>query len=688
MADVGPRSPQETLYSLAAAVDAALDGIAVFDSEQRLQYANRAFCRLVGHERCEDLLRRPATDFLSEDDLRIAADHVAEARGEGKPEVFELSLHAKDGSTVPVEVSISTLRGDNGEPRAFLAIVRDATERKQAEATLEFKSALLETQREASIDGILVVDSDGKMISFNRRFVEIWGIPEDVITSGSDERALASVRDKLVDPEAFLARVSYLYEHRGETSRDEIPLRDGRTLDRYSAPVIGVDGTYYGRVWYFRDLTKRKQTEEALQRARDEAEKARDELKAVLDRVAEIGARIQQALLLSPPPAAPADFRIGTLEVPSSEIDGDFYEFILHPNRCLDIIFGDVMGKGLGAALLAAGVKTEFLRSLVHLLVGSPPGYIPQPADIVNRVHRMLTPHLLDLDSFVTLSYVRFDPLAGKVTLVDCGSTRLIRRAGDSGHLEFLSGFNLPLGAAGSEVYAEATFDYATDDVFVLYSDGVTEARNPAGEEFGLDRLCDLIARRTDLDSQPLAEAISQAVMGFVGSRLLADDLTCVVLRMIAVQVDDGLLSGDELEVSSAPKELRRIRAFVRGYVEGRSDCGMGEHELDMLELAVSEAASNVMRHAYHGRTDRRILVGIDAGREVVKVQLTHDGDAFAEGERVSDPSAEGAWESGFGLFIIRQAVDRVDYGEDSQGRQYIRLSKRVGVTEGNGHGV
>lgn len=672
MAEVGHRSPEETLHSLTAAVDAAPDGVALVDSDLRFEYVNRALCRLIGHERSEDLLRRPATDFLGEDDLRLAADHVMEAR-EGRPEVFETSLHTKDGRTVPVEVSISTVRRDSRPAHAFLAIVRDATERKQAEATLQFKNALLETQREASIDGILVVDGAGKMISFNRRFVELWGIPDDVIATRSDERALQSVTDKLADPQAFLARVRYLYEHREETSRDEIPLRDGRTFDRYSAPVIGADGTHYGRVWYFRDITKRKQSEEALQRARDEAEAARA-------RDVEIGARIQQALLLGPTPTAPADFQIAALAVPSSGIDGDFYEFMLHPNRCLDIIFGDVMGKGVPAALLSAGTKTEFLRSLAHLLVGSPPGYIPEPADIVNRVHQVLTPHLLSLDSFVTLSYVRFDPLAGQVTLVDCGSTKLIRRAGDSGRLDCLSGFNLPLGAAAPEVYAEVTFDYAPNDLFVLYSDGVTEARNPAGDEFGLERLCDLIARQTDLSSQRLAEAIRKTVTGFVDSRPLTDDLTCVVLKMIQVQVDDGLLSGDELEVASGPKELRRIRAFVRGCCEGRGGCGMGEHDLDMLELAVSEAASNIMRHAYHGRPDRRILIGIDAGREVVKVQLTHDGDPFANGEQTPDPLAEGPWESGFGLFIIRQAVDRVDYGEDELGRQYIRLSKRVHV--------
>jgi sigma-B regulation protein RsbU (phosphoserine phosphatase) len=672
MADVRSRSQEERLHVLGAALGAALDGIVLIDPELRLSYANEAFCRLAGCERVDEVVGRAAMDFLSEDDWRQAIRYAEQGPMRGRPRVFPMRLRAQGGRMVPVDASVSLLRNPEGRPQAFLAIVRDGTEREQAEATLRYDNALLETQREASIDGILVVDGSGRMISFNRRFVAMWGIPDEVIASGSDERALESVADKLVDPQGFLERVHYLYQHSTEESRDEIAFRDGRTFDRYSAPVIGADGTYYGRVWYFRDITERKRAEEALQRARDEAQAARA-------RDVEIGARIQQALLLSPPPSAAADFRIAASAVPSWGIDGDFYEFLLHPNRCLDIIFGDVMGKGVPAALLAAGAKTEFLRSLTQLLAGSPRGYIPQPADVVNRVHQVLTPHLLNLDSFVTLAYVRFDPVAKKVTLVDCGSTNLIRRAADAGRIDYLSGFNLPLGAAASEVYAEASFDYAADDLFVLYSDGVTEARNAAGEVFGLERLRDLIAGQTDMGSQHLADAISEAVTGFVGSRSLADDLTCVVLKTVEAPADDRRLRRDELEVSSHPKELRRIRAFLRGYCEGRGGCGLTEQELDSLELAVSEAASNIMRHAYHGRTNRHILIGIDAGEGSLKVQLTHDGDPFVNAEQVSDPLAEGAWESGFGLFIMRQAVDRVDYGEDGLGRQYIRLSKRVG---------
>jgi PAS domain S-box-containing protein len=137
-------------------------------------------------------------------------------------------------------------------------------ERKQAEAALEFKNIILSTQQEASIDGILVVDENGEIISFNRRFVDIWGIPLDIAESKSDEQVLQSVMDKLASPEEFVGKLEQLYEDRNETSQDEIALKEGRTFDRYSAPMLGEGGKCYGRVWYFRDITERKRAEMAM----------------------------------------------------------------------------------------------------------------------------------------------------------------------------------------------------------------------------------------------------------------------------------------------------------------------------------------------------------------------------------------------------------------------------------------
>lgn len=137
---------------------------------------------------------------------------------------------------------------------------------KPSAETLAFQKSLLEAQTEASIDGILVVSSDGEILSFNHRFVEIWNVPAPALEGRSDKVALKAVLTLLQNPKEFLARIEYLYQHPHEKSREEIQLNDGRILDRYSAPVIHTSGQLYGRVWFFRDITEQKRIESELQK--------------------------------------------------------------------------------------------------------------------------------------------------------------------------------------------------------------------------------------------------------------------------------------------------------------------------------------------------------------------------------------------------------------------------------------
>ncbi|MDO9269811.1 MAG: PAS domain S-box protein [Methylobacter sp.] len=222
--------------------------------------ANPAACRMLGYTH-EEYLRLRLVDTqadLNEEALVAAIWQVGESGGTS----LENRHRCKNGDILDVEINSRML--DLSGKRLLVGVWRDITEHKRAQEEIKLKNTILQTQQEVSPDAILVVDENAHIISYNQHFIDLWRLSPQLVSERLDTPVLQSVLDQIAEPEVFLARVHYLYEHRDDKSREEIPLKDGRIIDRYSAPATGADGKYYGRVWYFRDITERKRAVEDL----------------------------------------------------------------------------------------------------------------------------------------------------------------------------------------------------------------------------------------------------------------------------------------------------------------------------------------------------------------------------------------------------------------------------------------
>jgi len=203
------------------------------------------------------------------DDRAMVEKDYAKVAATGTGSGIDHRIVMDDGAIRFVHEIVRTTYDAQGRPLRVYGTVQDITERRGSEEKLQFANVLLKAETEASPDGILVVDANRAILSFNQRFAEIWKIPVADLEARDDQKVLAQVTSSVKDSQQFKARIEYLYAHRGEDSREEYETTDGRFIDRYTVTLTALGEEYLGRVWFFRDVTRDKQeAAQALRMAR------------------------------------------------------------------------------------------------------------------------------------------------------------------------------------------------------------------------------------------------------------------------------------------------------------------------------------------------------------------------------------------------------------------------------------
>ncbi|MCM3870951.1 MAG: SpoIIE family protein phosphatase [Pyrinomonadaceae bacterium] len=238
-----------------------------------------------------------------------------------------------------------------------------------------------------------------------------------------------------------------------------------------------------------------------------------------LERELQLAMEIQQRFQPTAPPVVPG-YELQGISFPCYEIGGDYYDFIQREDGRLVIALGDVSGKGTAAALLMSS-----LHASVHAQAGSHETL----SETISAVNRYLADNI-PANRFVTLFYAELDPASGALSFLNAGhNPPLIVHA--AGTVEQLASGGLPLGIRRNAEYREGRTQMQMGDVLVIYSDGVTEAASPSGEEFGATRLYEVVSRNIDASAAGVRDRIESALTKFSQGTQAADDITLVIVK-------------------------------------------------------------------------------------------------------------------------------------------------------------
>jgi len=406
----------------------------------------------------------------------------------------------KDGSIFPTEIVANRLQ--YGREYQLCFFVRDITRRKQIEEDLRKSEARNRALLNAIPDLMFRIGKDGAILDLKAATDTTWPVSSN---------------------ESLGRNVSHLFPQQAQQFMQHIQqvLQSHETrIFEYQQQVLGNPCYYEVRIVVsgeaevlaiVRDITLRK-----------EAEQAEEER---LNRDLEIARQIQQHLL---PPTFPkvGNLQFGAINIPALKVGGDYYDFVqIDPNHW-GFAIADVSGKGISGALIMAMCRSA--------LRAKAPGNL-SPSQALREVNRIIHPDMGE-DLFISMLYGVMNLSKHEFTVCRAGHSPLLIYRRETGREEVVSPKGMALGIDNGTIFdsilQEQRITLQNGDAMIFYTDGVTEALNEAGQEFGRAQLTEAVRACADQSAEEITKSIEQRVRRFVGNHPQSDDITLMVIRI------------------------------------------------------------------------------------------------------------------------------------------------------------
>jgi phosphoserine phosphatase RsbU/P len=690
------RSTNDQLHLTNSALEAAANGIAITDPNGNFIWVNSAFSKLTGYSSDEIIGKK--TNILksgAQDDAFY--EHLWDVITKGGIWTGTIINRRKDGSVYHEEETITPVTNKESEITHFIGIKQDISDRIKAQEALEHRNQELIQLNKA----ISIITSSLNLDEVEENIVEtvIQILPQvsgatlqlinesgELVTRsltkyGSEqsskipfrigvgvtgialrERRLINIGNVENDPRFLVGKFPPRYKslvsipiiYRGYTF-GTLSI-GGKTINAFSPQderLLNLLTDYAAAA--IQNSLYSENLEEIIANRTLELEAAQGKL--LIQQQTELEIRlavdVQESLLPLQMPDLPG-FSIAAIALPAHSVSGDFYDFVINNNHEVSLVLADIAGKGIPAAMLTSTARSLFRISSDQNQT---------PAIALCEVNSRLYDDLTHAGMFITMLVAQINPLNGKIIYANAGHTEALWWHDHNQTCESIPVTGIPLGVLKEFELSEREIAIRPDDILLFYSDGITEATNPLDQLYGLKRLQTLLHKNSKSDTDALIQKIIESVDQFCKGIPHSDDITLIILKALPRRVP--------FVFPAVLDQLDSIASLIRQNTEM-----YGSVFAYQIELATSEIVTNIIEHAYAEK--RGELRGeISVLNDHIEIDFFDDGISF---ELSSLPIIDFTQphEGGYGLYIAKQLIEKVDYFPATPSGNHWHLEKKI----------